>query len=712
MQHSITSKIQNMRSLLNPFLFFGFFIFFINQNVSAQEVTLVKDIFPGMNGGWTNDAFIAFPEFVPVGDYLLFKAYNEELDMELWRTDGSEAGTSLLKDFNMNGFSNIILKGAHLNGYFYFSADDGINGNQIWVTDGTPQGTQILKDFLGSNSNMFGSGFTLFNGEIYFNRYQEDTGGELWKTDGTLNGTQLVADIYPGVESSEPSNFTLFNGELFFSASHPDFGRELWKYNPDSDVAELVIDLVAGPDWSSPATLSVANDKLYFKARLVAGEGREPYVSDGTTAGTLSLGDFTPGDGQTLIHRAFGFGDYVYIVDITNDKTWRTDGTPDGTEVYFEYEIFSKIMFQGDLYFNANLGDGLGAELYKMEAGSTTPELVADIITGNGSSSPSWIVEFNDNLIFSAKKGGAGRELWKSNGSQNGTNLVIQLDEIFGIGGDPQGLFVWNDAVYFSGWSIDTGRELWRYGFELPFNAQITEISSLACNGDMDAALQVNITSGTAPYTYAWNVADIEGAEVSDLAAGVYEVTVTDANGQIVVATYEIEEPPALDANTSSTNATGSEANGSATVMVNGGTPPYSYEWNTDTVQTSETAIDLVASDYVVTVIDANGCIVMESVLVEMTTGLAIANNNEISVQISPNPSDGLFNIELQNLSAENLIINIFSVEGQALLEQSIDINTDQMLKVNLEAFPAGAYFFNLRNAKGQVLARQKLIKH
>jgi len=130
--------------------------------------------------------------------------------------------------------------------------------------------------------------------------------------------------------------------------------------------------------------------------------------------------------------------------------------------------------------------------------------------------------------------------------------------------------------------------------------------TNVSCNGGNDGTVDLSVTGGTAPYTYAWdNTATTE--DMIGLTAGTYNVTVTDANGCTATASATITESTLLVTNGTITDVSclGS-ADGSIDVTVTGGTTPYTYAW--DNTATTEDLSGLTAGTYTVTITDANGC--------------------------------------------------------------------------------------------------------
>ncbi len=146
----------------------------------------------------------------------------------------------------------------------------------------------------------------------------------------------------------------------------------------------------------------------------------------------------------------------------------------------------------------------------------------------------------------------------------------------------------------------------------------VTSQTNADCNGNGTGSATVSSSQGTAPFTYNWSTTPAQStASATGLSAGTYTATVTDANGCSSTIDVTITEPPALALTSSATSSSCGLSNGSATVNVSGGTPSYSYSWNTAPVQTGQTATALAPGSYAVTVTDASGCSSISSVTVQ-----------------------------------------------------------------------------------------------
>ena len=154
---------------------------------------------------------------------------------------------------------------------------------------------------------------------------------------------------------------------------------------------------------------------------------------------------------------------------------------------------------------------------------------------------------------------------------------------------------------------------------------------NILCNGGTNGSATVTVAGGVSPYTYAWDNG-ATGATATDLAAGTYVVTVTDANNCTTTQSFTITQPDALVATAASqvnVLCNGAET-GSATVGVTGGVSPYTYAW--DNGATGATVTDLAAGTYVVTVTDANSCTTTQSFTISEPDALAATTSVDTPV--------------------------------------------------------------------------------
>jgi gliding motility-associated-like protein len=144
-----------------------------------------------------------------------------------------------------------------------------------------------------------------------------------------------------------------------------------------------------------------------------------------------------------------------------------------------------------------------------------------------------------------------------------------------------------------------------------------------SCSGGNDGSITVNATSGALPYTYAWSPAVATGNTASGLVAGNYDIAVRDKNGCVATVEVTLQEPEALSLLTRPGNTTCGLNNGTANVVVNGGIPPYSYNWSNG--GTTASMQQAAAGSYMVAVADANGCKISDTVTIDSSLALHIS---------------------------------------------------------------------------------------
>ncbi len=162
-------------------------------------------------------------------------------------------------------------------------------------------------------------------------------------------------------------------------------------------------------------------------------------------------------------------------------------------------------------------------------------------------------------------------------------------------------------------------------------------VNDITCNGYNDGSIVAEVTDGMPPFTYQWSNGETTDT-ISNLAPGTYTVTVTGANGCSSTASGTVSEPPPLNASISGNDPTcAGSTNGSAMVVASGGTPPYTYLWNTGA--TTPVITGLPQGTYSVTVTDANGCTI--DVSITLTEQSAITISAVSTDETCENANDG-----------------------------------------------------------------------
>ena len=185
---------------------------------------------------------------------MFFKARNATNGIELWKSDGTEAGTVQVKDIRAGGLSSTPFDLTNVSGTLYFNAYEGpATARELWKSDGTELGTMLIKDINSGSGSSTPEEFNAFTGDVFFRADDGFNGYELWKSDGTELGTVMVKDIntgafVSGLDSFSPAGFTDFNGTLFFVANDGASGWELWKSDgTEAGSTVLFKDINRGP---------------------------------------------------------------------------------------------------------------------------------------------------------------------------------------------------------------------------------------------------------------------------------------------------------------------------------------------------------------------------------------------------------------------------------------------------------------------------------
>jgi ELWxxDGT repeat protein len=262
---------------------------------------------------------------------------------ELWKSDGTQAGT--VRVANINAVDPPFDPGSYprqfaaLAGTVYFQAHEPSGGTELWKTDGTAAGTVRALDLRPGPESSFPTAITAAGGRLFFWASATCCNTTLWTSDGTPGSAVRLGQVSPNHEDRAP--LTHIGGTVFFGANDASGGRELWKSDGTPQGTMRVADINPGPDhsdptgpsYSSPFQMAVLDQTLFFSAVEPAG-GRELWKTDGSEAGTMRVADVNPGSGGSDPYY-FTPGRGVLFFAATEPSTgrelWKTDGTAAGT---------------------------------------------------------------------------------------------------------------------------------------------------------------------------------------------------------------------------------------------------------------------------------------------------------------------------------------------------------------------------------------------
>ncbi|MFM7400504.1 MAG: HYR domain-containing protein, partial [Bacteroidota bacterium] len=175
-------------------------------------------------------------------------------------------------------------------------------------------------------------------------------------------------------------------------------------------------------------------------------------------------------------------------------------------------------------------------------------------------------------------------------------------------------------------------------------SASLAGQTNVNCNGGANGAASVEATGGNNAFSFTWSNGSSDAA-IANLAAGNYTVTVTDGENCTAVASVDITEPTAVFANASATSQIESGINdGTATADPVGGVAPYTFQWSNG--ETSQSISNLSPGTYIVSVTDANGCVVSQSVTVN-SVDCAISATSQVTDVICPGGADGAASVTI-----------------------------------------------------------------
>lgn len=362
---------------------------------------------------------------VRVGDRVLFFASDEVSPVELWTTDGTQAGTRRVRDVSASGSDSSILSAFGLvaaRGRAYFQTLDPLAGLRLWRTDGSREGTvpifsvglyEDLEQALPPEIVTAALG-----GDLLFLRPNREGFLELWRTGASSASARRLASL-PAASGADSAAVRLLSatGRAYFTFQAPSSSRtEIW--TTDGTAAGTVrLTSIPRPASPIPSQPIVVGGRLFFLG-FDAPHGFELWTSDGSTAGTRLVRDFASGRRPALYEQFVAGRQVLYFTLETSAgrEVWRSDGTQSGTvrlpTIDGSFAIpaaelnGSLLFFQSGAFWRARK--------------SASPVRLAPFLDPCGPAVPS-----EGKLHFFADDGARGCKLWRSDGTPEGTEPSV-----------------------------------------------------------------------------------------------------------------------------------------------------------------------------------------------------------------------------------------------------------------------------------------------
>ncbi len=237
-------------------------LFVLNISSPAGGVQLVKDI----NFGSADSSPSLFEE---MDGELFFTADDGISGMELWKSDGTNAGTVIVSNIAANGSSSWPGQKISVGDTLYFTANDGISGYELWKSNGTYSGTSLVKDIVAGLPDGGVTNMLEFDDELYFIAYTSPPGvaaqgTEVWRSDGSDLGTVRISNSLV-TDSTTALSLTRVGDRLYFVDEEYGNGAgiELFSFTPEGGIT-LTVDTWPGSQSSDPRNLIASGEKVFF----------------------------------------------------------------------------------------------------------------------------------------------------------------------------------------------------------------------------------------------------------------------------------------------------------------------------------------------------------------------------------------------------------------------------------------------------------------
>jgi ELWxxDGT repeat protein len=612
-------------------------------------------------------------------------------DAELWVTDGTAAGTKRVVDINPNG-SSVPDDYFVFNNTLYFTANDGRNGRELWKSngadgnatlvtninsgsaDGLDEGTlffqngntvfftvtsganpglwkldlsgtpTLVRNIPGNISLIAGDCAALGNKTVFTVRTGSHPSGttQMWVTDGTANGTQLLKDFGTGSGSLTSLQLTPFKGLLFFDGIQSG-NIELW--TTDGTAANTKLFKTDGPSYPYLSYSALINGKLFFGAYTEA-KGFELWSTDGTANGTTLFKDINT---QEDDNGYTGDANPFFLINI---GAYINQFTGTGTAGNINFQQ-ATTPFKGKWYFIADDGEH-GQELWATDGTPGGTQMVTDlnkVVNEDGDATEDGVPTSNmayyttTGIYFVGNNGSSGEEPFVTDGTANGTKLVADINTNPGEGSNPDFMFVLNNQIYLNannvtGDGFDDNPNLYKINQTVVLPASLLSFNVAL----RDGSVAVNWTTASEVNTRNFVVErSTDGVHFNALG------TVTAAGNSNTARQYQFTDASAMQA-------------GASTLY------------------------------YRLRTVDNDGKYAYTAILpVQLQGGI-------FRISLSPNPVRNQLSVAFSTGNAKTATLRVTDANGKVIYQQQFQTNGVASMQqyINVSNYAAGSYFVQL----------------
>ncbi len=388
--------------------------------------------------------------------------------VELLRTDGTLAGTRLVKDIFPGPQSSNPRSIASARGNLFFAGSDK-EGRALWTSDGTVEGTLPLIGVLPGTDGSTCWPVVSFRGRAFLNLNDGIHGREPWESDGTLEGTRLLLDTYSDGYYTGPRSFLPSGGYLYFTQFHEQKGWQVFTTDGTTNGTFSFKSPSTGTYSDQPVLVADVQGTLFLLIPRESDRTIDLWKSDGTEQGTNFVAPlFSPGtlrDHEKFVGAGVVLG-RACIFPVPRHEggayLWRSDGTPEGTFLLLGLGGVGRPAVLGSRVYFLRSGSGM-VELWTSDGTRDGTHPVATLDSGGGSPTlrDSHMESLRDDLLILAFPGSTGRTLlWKSDGTAEGTTLIrgdIQIPSNV----HPKQLVKFGSIIFFFVNEAADGVQLW-----------------------------------------------------------------------------------------------------------------------------------------------------------------------------------------------------------------------------------------------------------